>query len=400
MKNNSFKAVWVNPCFFHYRIPVYKILNEIFGGNFTLIYSSDRTPESVSLKSRSILRERAIGLRGQKNIHWKLDKEDFANKGFSIPFQPGLYKAITKAKPNIIISEGFFQWTPASLFVKLRRKIPLVIAYERTKHTERNAGFLRTFYRRLVVKQTDAICCNGVLSKEYCTDILRMPSERIVMGAMAADTDSLAAQCSNTPEDEISTLEKKYALIRPIFLYVGRLIRLKGLRELLAGWEIYVNKKNNSACGSLLLVGDGPERIILEEIVHEKKILNVVFTGSIHYDNIATYYHLADILIIPTLEDNWSLVVPEAMACGKPILCSKYNGCWPELVHQDVNGWVFDPFNPEEMVKFLKIANDSRGRLPQMGEESRKIVQEYSPQHAAEAILRACEVALDHFRNR
>jgi glycosyltransferase involved in cell wall biosynthesis len=383
----------------HYRVPVYKELNEMLNGEFTLIYSIDRTAESVRNKVSIFLKDNAIGLSQEFAIKLGIDKDNFANRGYNIPLQPGLLKTIFNSKPDIIISEGFFQWTPASLVIKLIKKIPLVIAYERTVHTERNAGALRTFYRRMLVKQTDAICCNGVLSKEYCTNVLGMPPERIVTGAMAADTDSLAAHCMSLSVTDIHALEKRMGLARPVFLYVGRLVRLKGLRELLRGWELYV-KESLLNYGTLLLVGEGPERLVLEDIVNKKKLPNIIFAGAIDYDNIAPCYAVSDIFVIPTLEDNWSLVVPEAMSCGKPILCSKYNGCWPELVHQDVNGWIFDPFSPDEIAAKLKACTSYRDRLPQMGNASRKIVQEYSPHRAAEAILKACYIALDHRRTK
>jgi glycosyltransferase involved in cell wall biosynthesis len=400
IEKNLFKAVWVNPNFSHYRIPVYKALSDILGENFTIIYSEKRIVGSVQQKINAILGRNALGLRGEHIVSWKRQKTDFANTGYTIPLQPGLLKAIAKEKPDIIISEGFFQWTPASLLVKCIRRIPLVITYERTKHTERNAGYLRILYRRLIVKRTDAICCNGVLSKEYCTDVLGMPPDRIVTGAMAADTDLLASRCARILETDISALEQKYGLVRPVFLYVGRLIRLKGLRELLAGWELYVRNSRSPVSGTLLIVGDGPERSILEETVRSKKMAKVIFAGAVNYDDIALYYRIADVFVMPTLEDNWSLVVPEAMACGKPVLCSQYNGCWPELIQQDINGWTFDPFNAEEVAHYLAICNEGRERLAHMGKESLSIVQKHSPRHAAEAIMEACKVAREQYDSR
>jgi glycosyltransferase involved in cell wall biosynthesis len=95
------------------------------------------------------------------------------------------------------------------------------------------------------------------------------------------------------------------------------------------------------------------------------------------------------------LEDNWSLVVPEAMACGLPILCSKFNGCWPELVHDGINGWVFDPLKPDDISRVLETCIDHKEKLKSMGEKSRQIVSRFSPDNAAKSILKACQIALD-----
>jgi len=121
----------------------------------------------------------------------------------------------------------------------------------------------------------------------------------------------------------------------------------------------------------------------------------VHLVGDVDYDQIATYYASADIFVMPTLEDNWSLVVPEAMACGLPVICSIYNGCWPELVQEGRNGWVFDPLKPDSIVQTLTKALSSMEDLQQMGSESRAIVANHTPEHAAEAIWAACNIALE-----
>lgn len=59
---------------------------------------------------------------------------------------------------------------------------------------------------------------------------------------------------------------------------------------------------------------------------------SVHFLGKIPYQEVYKYYGIADVFVLPTLEDNWSLVVPEAMSCGLPVATSIYNGCHPELV--------------------------------------------------------------------
>ena len=114
----------------------------------------------------------------------------------------------------------------------------------------------------------------------------------------------------------------------------------------------------------------------------------------------ALYYAAADVFIIPTLEDNWSLVVPEAMACGLPILCSRYNGCWPELVKEGVNGWVFDPFDINDMLRVFRAASDAGDQLKKMGDRSHEIVEAHSPENAARSILSACEIAMQKQKSR
>jgi len=175
------------------------------------------------------------------------------------------------------------------------------------------------------------------------------------------------------------------------------LIARKGLKEMLDGWSLF--EKAQPGQGTLVIVGQGPEEGSLRRQAAELGLRFVRFQGAVDYDQIACAYASADAFAIPTLEDNWSLVVPEAMSCGLPILCSRYNGCWPELVRPG-NGWVFDPLDPRDIQRVLQRALESRANLPAMGDRSRQIVRDYSPDHAADALFKACEIAVQRGKNR
>jgi hypothetical protein len=58
-----------------------------------------------------------------------------------------------------------------------------------------------------------------------------------------------------------------------------------------------------------------------------------------------------------------------------------------------VNGWVFDPNNPQEIAQLMGICATDRHRLIAMGHHSRRIVSRFTPAKAAEAMLTACELA-------
>ena len=150
---------------------------------------------------------------------------------------------------------------------------------------------------------------------------------------------------------------------------------------------------NNHQDVALVLLGGGDQMKEIQQLTHSLKIKNVHLTGRVPYDQIATYYALADLFIIPTLEDNWSLVVPEAMAAGLPIACSQYNGLWPEFVKPE-NGWVFDPLNHFDFVESLNKVYEAHDSFNIMGEYSQKIIQNHTPSKAAEVIWNVCNQAI------
>jgi glycosyltransferase involved in cell wall biosynthesis len=177
-----------------------------------------------------------------------------------------------------------------------------------------------------------------------------------------------------------------------MYLYVGQFIRRKGLRQLLEAWGRFEHASPRA--GTLVLIGAGPEAEALKTMARDLALKAVRFPGWADYDQLAAYYAAADVFVMPTLEDNWSMVVPEAMACGLPVLTSYYNGCWPELVQQDVNGWIFDAFDTEDVARCLTRCVVHQDRLKQMGQRSKQIMSHHTPSHSAQAILQACEIAL------
>lgn len=383
------KILYVARSFLDYRVPVFAALDELTEGGLHVFFSAEVTPSRVGKKISKLLGDRSIGFKGEVCLGPKRISS-FANAAVRFVYQPGLFKAIQHVKPDVVIGDGFFQWTSFAFLYRLLYAAPLVICYERTFHTERNAQWYRMLYRKLILHWVDAMACNGRLCAEYA-QWLGMPSQRITLGHMAADTTGLQAACQDIAAADRLAWRRRWDNPDCVFLFVGNLIDRKGIKQLLTSWA--EGKKSWDRKIALVVVGDGPERAALESQVHNAGLQSVHFEGAVDYDHIAPYYAAADAFVIPTLEDNWSLVVPEAMACGLPILCSKYNGCWPELV-QPQNGWVFDPLNPQDTLRVLNLAIIKSAELPNMGQASREIIAQHTPEHAARAIFEACEIAL------
>ncbi|WP_338242928.1 glycosyltransferase [Aurantiacibacter hainanensis] len=387
------RIAWVTRSFLDYRIPVFRHLDALTDGGLHLVFSGSYVPDAVVAKAVDALGERAHPLTGEIRIGGE-DRDHRANRNISVRWQPGLLKHISGLEPDVLVTDGFFKWTLPALIHRLRYATPLVIAYERTRHTERHAQGIRTIYRRQVVKRTDAMDCSGRLCREYVTGDLGMDPARVTVGHMSADTQGLQQAADRVTDQARETLRARLGLQGTVFLYVGRLIELKGIREMLDGWQAAGLAEGEA---SLLLVGDGPLRSEVE--ARAATLPGVRLAGQVPYDELATYYAAADAFVIATLEDNWSLVVPEAMACGLPVLSSVYNGCWPEFVRAE-NGWTFTPENTNDLAATLRQAHAlGRKELGRMGRKSRDIVQDHGPEHAARSILDACKIAIAHAEN-
>lgn len=377
------RLLWVNPSFLDYRIPLYKKINDKMEGHFRLIYSKCRVPERCIDKIERAIGQNAISLIREKII--SIGRTNgFANCGVNIPFPKGLYKLIRTAKPDIIIAEGFFQFTPWAVWYSFFHRIPLLIAYERTAHTERKCPLWRKLYRRFIGLFVDGYIANGQLTKDYLVSQGVKP-ENIFTGGMCADSHGLAQKVKDMlPMEKVTMREsiiskESHGLL---YIFVGQMIPRKGVSQLLEAWNLHSERYPEDR---LLLVGNGVQLPEFLEKYGDNK--TIIFTSNVDYSEIYKYYAISDVFIIPTLEDNWSLVVPEAMACGLPIACSIYNGCHPELVKKDENGITFDPLNRDSILHALAYFHNQD--LIQMGNRSVAIEKEYNPEKTADNIINA-----------
>ena len=133
---------------------------------------------------------------------------------------------------------------------------------------------------------------------------------------------------------KIEILKKKYLKNNEIlFLYIGRLIRSKGILELLIAYDRFCMLNSNS---KLLLIGKTEKGIkgkIFERIIkkHQEKNKNIHKIGYVLPKDLINYQAIADCQIIPSIcNEAFGLVVLEAMASNKRIIASKIGGI-PEV---------------------------------------------------------------------
>ena len=131
------------------------------------------------------------------------------------------------------------------------------------------------------------------------------------------------------------------------FLASSRMIERKNLRGLLEAYRGY--SEATHAPWPLILLGTGPEEDSLREQAASLRQGQVVFAGFRQFDELVAYYAFAGAFIHPALQEQWGLVINEAMSCGLPVLSSRTAGAAHDLVTHGGNGFLFDPMVIREM---------------------------------------------------
>jgi len=160
---------------------------------------------------------------------------------------------------------------------------------------------------------------------------------------------------------------------KPTFLYVGRLDREKYLDIVLKA----IAKVREQQDIHMVIAGNGIERDKLKDLTKKLKIEdNVTFTGFVPDKDLPHLYNVADCFVIAGTEELQSLVTMEAMASGLPVIGVNAMAL-PELVHDNKNGFQFEPGNIDELsTKMLKFLAD-KALQKKMSDESLRIIQHH-----------------------
>ena len=374
--NQHPRILWVIPSFGNYRVPVYSYLNQYADGNFHLICLKEDTSDLVLNKAIQCLKNKLTVLTGEKRITIGNGESTFANSSLVLKWQPGLYRAIKRQRPDVVIVEGFGSWAPkAVLYAFLHRK-KLCIFYERTSYIERHTPWILTLYRRFVGLFADAYLVNGDLTEEYLQHKIGVRHTPITKGCMCADSYELAKAVTAFSEDDKTLLRQQLGLQGGLtYLFIVQLLEV---------WATHLAAHPDD---NLIVIGKG--HLHDQLTAQYGNMPGVHILGGISYDKIYQYYALCDVFFMPTLEDNWCLVVPEAMACGKPIGCSIYNGGTCELVKDGENGYSFDPYDRQSILKALDAFHHAD--LKAMGQHSIEIESCFTPDKASWRIYKTCQ---------
>ena len=108
----------------------------------------------------------------------------------------------------------------------------------------------------------------------------------------------------------------------PTFLSYGRFVRKKGFHHLI---ESIARLRQKGMDAKLLLGGDGPEKAALEQLIARLDLApHVHLYGWIN--DVTAFLSQSPYVVVPSLEEPFGIVVLEAMARGKVIVCSKTKG--------------------------------------------------------------------------
>lgn len=299
----------------------------------------------------TILKSKALRVKG-KDVH-------------TFHFDPEIRTELEKSKNSIdqliICGWDSLNYWYATYFAK-RNNIPLVLWAESTANEKSWRRSLFMPVVKWVVNQADHYIVPGKRAKEYLIS-LGAQSSKITTFYNSVDTEFFHQRSSSAKKKNRLKRDLGIREDETVFLFVGQLIQRKGVVPLL---EAFIELAADNQKAKMLFVGKGPLENELKSMVLSTLNDKVIFVSHLEFDALPSVYAAADILVLPSEEEVWGLVVNEALACGLPVIVSAQAGCAPDLVVEGKTGWIISP-NKKSLKRsfthFLQLSRAERSKL-------------------------------------
>ncbi len=323
--------------------------------------------------------------------HWRLDQgpasaADVPADIWLQDFAQAAQEVLRKIRPAVIhASSGRRGYETALVGMALAEKANLPFVYEVRSFFESTwTGDTRweetgeIFARRLAVEQmcmerADIIITLGEAMRD---ELIRRgaPASKIRLVPNGVDLEAFPRM--KRPKD----LAQQFGINNsPTYGYVSNFDHYRESQETLVHAAATLKARGIDAF--CVLVGDGGRRRSIEDLASQLEVDDrVVFTGAVDHNEIARYYGLIDVFVVPRVDERAARYVTplkpfEAMALGKPVVVSDLPAL-REIVAPPNRGTVFPSGNAHALATVLEQLLGNPERISEMGERAAAWVSE------------------------
>lgn len=302
-------------------------------------------------------------------------------KSYSIPFViiksrkqklTLLFSIFFKRKYNLIHVAGWVQ--PFILFLIFTSRfffLPVIIESDTplNQNTSNWKGLIKRCIYPLLFKFPVFFLPGGTRQEKYFS-YYGVKSKKMVQAKMTVDVAYITKYVSSISVYERKKLRLQYNALNDdlVFLFVGRLVKWKGISELISAVELLEDTR-----AKLWIVGSGELTSEVELATQNSE--RIMYLGRLSGDLLLRIYHAADVFVLASYAEPWGLVINEAMAAGLPIIATNTIGCIDDLVFQNNHGIIIQPRN------IISLSNAMHYMLK--NPEKRKLMAENASAHIA-----------------
>lgn len=297
-----------------------------------------------------------------------------------------LLKTLNRIKPDVVVLNGYQQPTTlvALAWTKLHGK-PAILLSE-SKEDDAPRKWLTETIKKTLIKSYQSALVGGKKHKDYLIK-LGMDENGIFLGHnIIGNKDYHPSKLSELPHP--STPQKPY------FLAINRFITKKNIPTIIKAYAEY-RQKQLSESWDLVLCGDGELRPQIESQIQSLDLESSIhLTGFLQPKELLPYFAHAGCFIHASTQEQWGLVVNEAMAAGLPVIVSNSCGCFDELVVEGKTGFGFDPSESPELADLMLEVSSPDFDIDNMKKAALEHIDKFGPSLFADGLHQAIQYAL------
>ena len=221
---------------------------------------------------------------------------------------------------------------------------------------------------RKALRSAHMVCANKRKDEKNLLRLL--PRERVCYVAPGLHPDQFAFD----PQARQEVREKWQVGDRQVILSTAMLrpgVKSEGIRQLITSCaELY----RLGHRFQLVIVGDGRNRQLLEDLARESLDSACLFTGRIARTELYRYYSAADLFAFPGIEESLGMVYLEAQSTGLPVVALSDWGA-SEVVIDGQTGFLSSAAKPAEFTAAIKRLLSDPGLRVKMGESAREHIR-------------------------
>ncbi|HPL95297.1 MAG TPA: glycosyltransferase family 4 protein [bacterium] len=281
-----------------------------------------------------------------------------------------------KHKIDLIIAQDPFIFALAGWWLKKKYKIKLLIHFHGDFWQnpqwlqEKWYNIFLLFLSYYTVKKADAI---RVVSAGIKQKLIRRGIGAQKITVISTPVNLRLFLMADTKQNQL--IKQKFGLVSEdkIILFVGRLEPEKNLLWFL---DVFNEVIKHEQYAKFLIIGTGGER---NKIIKKIKFLNltnkIILIGGISHAELPIYYHLANVLVLPSTSESFGKVLVEAGAAAIPCVASATTGA-KEIIKDNKTGFLVPINNLEEMKNKILTVLADKELQKKMGQTAQNFVKE------------------------
>lgn len=214
-------------------------------------------------------------------------------------------------------------------------------------------------------------------TKKDITQVFKVKSQKIKVIYEAADDKVF----DNIKNMDIEKIKKQYNIDKPVILYVGQ---FRGHKNVVGLIKAFKKLKKEIPCQLVLLGKKDLNVEIQESLDRETEKGDILMPGFVLDKDLACWYKLADIFVLPSFYEGFGLPGLESMIAGTPVVASN-RASLPEIYKDAV--LYFDPFDTADIADKIKRVLQNKNLQNKLIENGRRVSREYSWKKTAEETL-------------